>query len=106
MTANNNKPASRKRSSPSSTQKKRGPGLKRWLLGAATAALASFQIASCSLDPGWNDRLLNPPKLSTLSIPGLEQWRDPPASSAPSGSLATSFSQCRDFFPGGEPPAL
>lgn len=108
MTANNKKPAPRKRSSPASTKHKKasGPGLRRWLLGAAAAALASFQIASCTLDPGWNDRLLHPPKLSTLSIPGLERPQDKPATSAPSGSLATNFSQCRDFFPGGEPPAL
>ncbi len=109
MTANNKKPASRKRpaSSTPKNKKSRSPsGLRRFLLGAAAAALASFQIASCTLDPGWNDRLLHPPRLSTLSIPGLEQAREKTASATPAGSQATSFSQCRDFFPGGQPPAL
>lgn len=103
MTAKNNMSAARKRPSSSKNKNTRGSGLRRFLFGAVAAALASFQIASCTLDPGWNERL-NLPKLSTLPIPGLESGKSAPT--PPPGGVSTGFSQCREFFPGGEPPVL
>lgn len=111
MTAKNKKPSARKRS-PSSSKKKAPSrfGLWRSVLAAVVAAAGTFQIASCSLDPNWHPRLPEPPLLSTLPIPGLEHLRKQPDTGSgarpPAGSLATGFSHCRDFFPGGEPPAL
>jgi endonuclease G len=107
MTAKNKKPASRPRKSSPTRKTASRSGLRRFLFTTAASALASFQIASCSLDPGWNDRLLHPPRLSTLNIPGLESVRGPAVGNVPpAGNLSTGFSHCRQFFPGGEPPAL
>jgi endonuclease G len=116
MTVKNKKPSARKRSS-SSASKKKAPGrsgLWRSVIAAVVAAAGTFQIASCSLDPNWHPKLPEPPFLSTLPIPGLEHLRKQPDAGSgtasggrpPAGSLATGFSHCRDFFPGGEPPAL
>lgn len=120
MTVKNKKPSARKRtSSPASKKKASGrsgrSGLWRSVIAAVVAAAGTFQIASCSLDPNWHPKLPEPPLLSTLPIPGLEHLRKQPetgsgtasgGASPPAGSLATGFSHCRDFFPGGEPPAL
>ncbi|KAI5935484.1 Nuclease EXOG, mitochondrial [Manis javanica] len=79
------------------------------------ALVAARHLPDRQLQPGPElaPKLPEPPFLSTLPIRGWStcassrrqvrarlRWR--PAC----GSMATGFSHCRDFFPGGEPPAL
>lgn len=102
---------------------------KRFAISCATTALASFQIASCGFNPGWSaDKLINQ-ALAVLHLPALNAfrkngWPHLPghSSSVPSHSTsggptvsrnpaqqsgqASRFSQCPQFFPGGQAPAL
>lgn len=138
-TAKNRKAPARKRSS---AKKKSGPGLgfgfsrlQKFSASAIAAALASFQIASCSFNPHWSVGQLGAAALSAIHIPALEGLRKfgwpmdqgsahrshhgtasagnhRPASSTAgqpartASSSATSFASCPQFFPGGRAPAL
>ncbi|GGH66721.1 hypothetical protein GCM10010975_35840 [Comamonas phosphati] len=134
-TAKNKKAPARKRSS---AKKKSGPGLgfsrfQKFSASALVAALASFQIASCSLNPHWSAGQLGAAALSAIHIPALEALRKfgwpmdqghthrPQAgrqagsgaassgshpASVPAASQATRFASCPQFFPSGRPPAL
>jgi endonuclease G len=134
-TAKNKKTPARKRSS---AKKKSGPasGFSRFLKfssSAVVAALASFQIASCSFNPHWSIGQMGAAALFAIHIPALEGLRkfgwpaDPghaqrpqagrPAgngsasaghhpASPPAASQATRFANCPQFFPGGRAPAL
>jgi endonuclease G len=128
-TAKNKKAPAHKRSS---AKKKSGSGrFLKFSTSAVAAALASFQIASCSLNPHWSIGQLGATALSAIHIPALEGLRKfgwptdqghlhrpqagRPAGNAPSGnrpagtpaaSQATRFASCPQFFPGGRAPAL
>ena len=76
--------------------------LKRFLLSFAITALATFQNASYALHPNWDaEDLLSPPLMSSRSTSGSDQGTAPQDSGP-----ASSFSECRHFFPRGEPPAV
>jgi endonuclease G len=110
--------------------------IKRFALSAGAAALASFQIASCSFNPSASAEKLLGQALAALHIPALDAlgqtlqafrkngWPDLDDLRSGSGSrtpsvggkvdkadvtataLPTHFARCPQFFPGGKAPAL
>lgn len=132
-TAKKKKTPARKRSPRSRTAASGLSRLKRFALSAGASALASFQIASCSFNPGSTvEKLLNQ-TLAALHIPALHipaldalkafrknGWPGPESSAAHTSSIAgkvdkadvtavgqpTRFASCPQFFPGAKAPAL
>ena len=124
-TASKKKTPARKRSTASRAAAFSLSRAKRFVLSAGAAALASFQIASCSFNPAWSAEKLINQALSALELPALDAFRkngwpgmgDAPAHSSPVGgtvgraditasSQPLNFSSCPQFFPGGHAPSL
>lgn len=123
-TAKNKKPAARKRGATAAQSTAADQGrIRRFAASAVAAALASFQIVSCSINPNWSVDKLVTSALGSLHIPALDALRKQdwglPAPATPAapgsaaqagsskeGSQATRFAGCSQFFPGGQAPAL
>lgn len=135
-TAKKKKTPARKRGTASKASAFSLSRIKRFALSAGAAALASFQIASCSFNPGTSAEKLLDQALAALHIPALDSlnqtlqafrkngWPDLQGPSSPSiahsGSVggkvdradtnaaaqSTRFASCPQFFPGGKAPAL
>ena len=135
-TAKKKKTPARKRGNASRTARYSLSRIKRFALSAGAAALASFQIASCSFNPGASAEKLLGQALASLHIPALDAlgqrlqafrkngWPDLDGLHSGSGSHTpsvggkvakadvtataqpTHFAGCPQFFPGGKAPAL
>ena len=125
MISKKKKAPARKRGAASKSVASTALRVKRFALSAGAAAIASFQIASCSFNPHWSaEKLLNQ-ALATLDMPALDAFRkngwpglqDLPAHTAPvtgrvdkadttAAAQPTLFAHCPQFFPAGKPPAL
>ena len=123
--AKKKKTPARKRGTASKTAALSLSSIKRFTLSAGAAALASFQIASCSFNPSWSaEKLLNQ-ALAALELPALDAFRKngwptitgSEAHSSPIGGKVVHadttasgqpvhFANCPQFFPGGKAPAL
>jgi endonuclease G len=71
-TAKKKKTPARKRGNASRTARYSLSRIKRFALSAGAAALASFQIASCSFNPGASAEKLLGQALAALHIPALD----------------------------------
>ncbi|MDN5507206.1 MAG: DNA/RNA non-specific endonuclease, partial [Comamonas sp.] len=135
-TAKKKKTPARKRGNASRTARYSLSRIKRFALSAGAAALASFQIASCSFNPSVSAEKLLGQALAALHIPALDAlgqslqafrkngWPDLDGLHSGSGAHTpsvggkvgkadvtataqpTHFAGCPQFFPGGKAPAL
>ena len=124
-TAKKKKTPARKRGTASKTAAYSLSRIKRFALSAGAAALASFQIASCSFNPTWSGEKLLNQAMAALDMPALDAFRKSgwpgltgsQAHSSPVGGTVSRadvtassqplrFSSCPQFFPGGKAPSL
>lgn len=98
------KAAPRKRATSKKGKKKPLGTLQRFLISFTSTAAAVFGIASCALHPQLTDALRNPPYISQLDWPSVGHTGQ--ATQAGPGNTGTSFAQCPQFFPNGQPPQL
>ncbi|QAA92880.1 DNA/RNA non-specific endonuclease [Pollutimonas thiosulfatoxidans] len=76
--------------------RKRAGRLSRFLRAFTTSAIVAFSITSCALNPQLRDHL-----------PSLTGQEDIAVPAAPTGAqLQTRFSDCPQFFPGGQAPIV
>jgi endonuclease G len=105
MPAMASKTKSRIRKNRRTSSRKARPGpLKRFLHAVVASAIVTFAAASCAINPQLREQLPLEPILSRLGVSGSERDAAPVASDGQ--RLQTGFTQCRGFFPGGQPPAV
>jgi endonuclease G len=97
------KPAPKRRSS-AKPRKTSSRSANRTLKGFIAAAVTTFGIASCALNPQWRDDFSLEPILTQLGIPGQDSTA--PLASASGPQVQTRFASCPQFFPGGQPPLV
>lgn len=98
------KPAPRKRR-PSTRSKKAPVGrFKRFFRAFVVSVVTSFTAASCVLHPQLLDQVPLDPILAQLGLPGPEPTAPQVVATGP--QIQTNFTQCRQFFPGGQPPIV
>lgn len=99
----------RKRATPKkrtsrSRARQTGGRLKRFFRALVVSAVTSFAAASCVLNPQLREQIPLELILSQLGLPGQEQAAPQVVASGP--QVQTNFAQCRQFFPGGQPPVV
>ncbi len=97
----------RKRSAPKKrTSRVRKPTgrFKRFFRALVVSAITSFSAASCVLNPQLREQIPLEPILSQLGLSSQEQTA--PLVQATGPRVQTNFAQCRQFFPGGQPPVV
>ncbi|CUJ95363.1 DNA/RNA non-specific endonuclease [Achromobacter xylosoxidans] len=100
------KPAPRKRSSTSRSQSRAAGRVPRFLRALIVSSLASFGAATYVLHPQWKMPAAVGDMLSRLEWPSLQRSA-PVALPAPNAALVqTAFSDCPQFFPNAQPPAV
>ena len=114
--AKKKKPAARASSGKSKRKSNSGASsLRRTLTAFVVAAVGSFQVASCSLNPQWSADKMADALRTHIDLSALDQFRHPgasPSTGTQSGSAstrpstATGFNHCPQFFPQGRAPAL
>lgn len=97
------RPTPRKRISKSRSRKP-ASRLKRFFRAFTVSAVTAFSIASCALNPQLREQIPLEPILSRLGLPSQEQTAPLLVASGP--QVQTNFAQCRQFFPGGQPPTV
>lgn len=78
--------------------------IKRFFRALLVSAVTSFSAASCILNPQLRDQIPLEPILSQFGLPDQEQTAPQLAATGP--QVQTNFAQCRQFFPGGQPPVV
>lgn len=100
------KPVSR-RSRPQRSNRSRRPSsgnFRRFFKAFSTSLVAAFSIASCALNPQWQDELALEPLLARI---GWEAAEPPAVPVLSAGAYArTNFSHCPQFFPPGGMPIV
>lgn len=76
----------------------------RTLKGFIAAAVTTFGIASCALNPQWRDDFSLEPILTQLGIPSQDTTA--PLATASGPQVQTRFTSCPQFFPGRQPPLV
>lgn len=85
--------------------KKPLPGrITRFFRALVISAITAFSAASCVLHPQLREQIQLEPMLSQFGLPGHEQIAPLLVASGP--QTQTSFAQCRQFFPSGQPPIV
>lgn len=99
------KPVSRRRRS-NTTRSRSAPAgrYRRFLKACSASAITAFSVASCALNPQLRDQIPLEPILSQIGLSGQDQSA---SQAAYDGKLVqTSFTGCRQYFPGGHPPVV
>lgn len=76
----------------------------RFLKAFTASAIAAFSVASCVLNPQLRERFPLEPILSQFGLPHQEQTA--PQVATVGKLVQTNFAGCRQFFQGGQPPAV
>ncbi|SHI22941.1 DNA/RNA non-specific endonuclease [Pollutimonas bauzanensis] len=99
-------PVPRRRRSTTQSRSRKAPAarLRRLLKAFCASAITAFSVASCALNPQWRDGISLDPLLAQIGLPGQEQAA--PQAVSPGELVQTDFAGCRQFFPGGQPPAV
>lgn len=87
------------------TRSKKSPSrFKRFLRALLVSAVTSFGAASCVLHPQLREQIPLETMLSKMGWPNQVQIAPQVVANGPQAQ--TSFTQCRQFFPGGQPPTV
>ncbi len=100
------KPVPRKRRYSTNSKSSKAPAgrLLRFFKALSASTIAAFSIASCVLNPQLREQIPIEPLLRELGLPGQDEVA---SQTAPVGAqVRTSFVQCPQFFPNGQPPIV
>ena len=87
-----------------SSKRTQSSRIKRFIRALVVSAVTTFSAASWVLHPQLREQIPLEPLLSQLGLVEHEQVAPQVLASGPQAQ--TSFSQCRQFFPGGQPPIV